>query len=273
MFAKKIMLSVLSLSLVSFGAIASTSCMKIKSSFSFERISEGSFSMGRIDSKYDSLDEEKLDQGIAVKISKSFDIMNKEVTQLQWFQVMNNNPATFSTPEYCEDHIFIGEQGLCPNNPVESVSWDDVQKYIAKLNNSHEGKFRLPTDAEWEYAARGKMTTTYSFGNDETDLESFAWFMDNSENTTHLVGQKFANPNGLYDVHGNVWEWVQDNYSETVQGGVDPQGPSIQDEELGRVIRGGSWLQPVTYMDSIFRTYMRQARRNYAVGFRLVRTL
>ena len=102
---------------------------------------------------------------------------------------------------------FTGDDNL----PVELVSWDDVQSFITKLNDK-EGttKYRLPSEAEWEYACRAGTTTRYSFGDNESELSDYAWYWDNSDSQTHPVGQKRANPWGLSDMHGNVWEWVQD---------------------------------------------------------------
>ena len=133
-----------------------------------------------------------------VRISKAFYLGKHEVTQGQWQKVMGNNPS-----------IFKGDAIL----PVENVSWEDVQEFIHKLN-AKEGdtKYRLPTEAEWEYAARARTATIYSFGNDERQLGEYAWYFPNSGNKTHPVGQKKPNAWGLHDMHGNVWEWVQDCY-------------------------------------------------------------
>ena len=195
----------------------------------FQKISAGSFTMGSPESeRYRGSDEAQ----VQVTISKPFEIMAKEVTQSQWVKVMGSNPSRFKSEDDCDDH----ENDMCPNHPVERVSWDEVQEYIGKLNkalglsgcdgtpSSSAGCYRLPTEAEWEYSARGGTTTAYSFGDDDSDLGDYAWYSGNSDNQTHQVGLKKANPKGLYDVHGNVWEWVQDKYRYTsnLPGGRDP---------------------------------------------------
>jgi formylglycine-generating enzyme required for sulfatase activity len=120
------------------------------------------------------------------------------------------------------------------NRPVETVSWEEVQMFLDKLNAMEDGKkYRLPTEAEWEYAARAGSTTAYSFGDDSSQLGKYAWFKDNAGNTTHPVGKLRPNAWGLYDIHGNVWEWVQDYwYGGTYAAGIagpmaDPQGPAL----------------------------------------------
>ena len=134
-----------------------------------------------------------------VTISRPFYLGKYEVTQAQWEAVMGNNPSRFDGR----------------NNPVEQVSWEDVRVFIARLN-AHEGhtRYRLPTEAEWEYAARAGSTSAYSFGDDAARLGQYAWYGDNSGKTTHPVGQKLPNAWGLHDMHGNVWEWVQGWYGD-----------------------------------------------------------
>jgi len=146
-----------------------------------------------------------------------------EVTQAQWQSVMGDNPSNFKR-EYL---------------PVENVSWDDVQEFVNKLNAATGRTYRLPTEAEWEYAARGggqSKKYKYSGSNDVGDV---AWYENNSEDTTHPVGTKNANELGIHDMSGNVWEWVSDWYGEF---GVGPQkNPKGPGEGSFRVIRGGGW--------------------------------
>ena len=138
--------------------------------------------------------------------------------------------------------------GLCPNYPVESVSWNNVQDYIAKLNSTtSKGRYRLPTEAEWEFAARGGTETAYSFGDDSSKLGEYACYSKNSGNQKNsgnhqtcpvgVIGLRKANPYGLYDMHGNVWEWVQDRYSKKLPGKTDP----LQTAGFNRIVRGGGW--------------------------------
>jgi len=139
----------------------------------------------------------------SVKIQTSFYLGIYQVTQREWKAIMGNNPSEFNGNDL----------------PVESISWNEVQDFIKKLNEKEgTNKHRLPTEAEWEYAARAGTTTRYSFGDDDSKLGEYAWYSENSGDKTHPVGKKGANPWGLYDVHGNVWEWVQDPWHDTYNG-------------------------------------------------------
>ena len=186
-------------------------------------------------------------------ISKPFYLGKYEVTQEQWVAVMGRNPARF------------------PNrhNPVERVSWDAVQEFIKRLN-AQEGhkRYRLPTEAEWEYAARAGTNTLYSFGDDVNELSKHAWCKDNAANTTHPVGQKLPNAWGLYDVHGNVWEWVQDWHGKlpTDQEIRDYHGPK---EGARRVNRGGCWDNVAKDCRSDSRYHGTPSYDYSFVGFRL----
>jgi formylglycine-generating enzyme required for sulfatase activity len=191
-----------------------------------------------------------------VRLSKAFYLGKYEVTQGQWQAVMGNNPSNFK-----------GNANL----PVESVSWDDMQEFIRKLNAKEGGtKYRLPTEAEWEYAARAGTTTAYSFGNDERQLGEYAWYATHSGNTTHPVGQKKPNALGLYDMHGNVWEWVQDWHGPYTAGAaVDPAGPV---SGSSRVSRGGGWPYDARYCWSVNRNNNAPGNRNDNLGLRLLST-
>jgi formylglycine-generating enzyme required for sulfatase activity len=160
-----------------------------------------------------------------VEITKPFYLQTTEVSQGQWKSVIGDNPSGFKD---CGDDC-----------PVEDVSWNDAQKFINKLNQM-EGtkKYRLPTEAEWEYACRAGTETSYSFGNDVKKLGEYAWYTENSKDQTHPVGKKKPNAWGLYDMHGNVGEWVQDWYGDySFKSVADPEGP---DNGMYRVFRGGS---------------------------------
>ena len=221
----------------------------------FVLIRAGTFQMGANDSSvYDS--EKPVH---TVRITQPFYLGKYEVTQGQWQTVMGNNPSQFT-----------GD----PNRPVENVSWDDAQEFIRRLNGREGGvMYRLPTEAEWEYAARAGTTTQWSFGDEVRQLDRYAWCYcyDIAGKQTHPVGQMQPNPWGLYDMHGNVWEWVQDWYGSYASGtAVDPAGPSWG---WDRVRRGGSWnwFNVLGLCSSGRRDSTPPGVRDSDLGFRLLR--
>ena len=145
-----------------------------------------------------------------------------------------------------------------------------MQEFIRRLNTKESGvTYRLPTEAEWEYAARAGTTTAYSFGNDKSQLSQYAWYGDNSGGQTHPVGKLKPNAWELYDMHGNVWEWVQDWYGPYTAGAaVDPEGPS---SGSNRVIRGGGWDDGAGNCRSTYRVNWPPGYRFGRLGFRLLR--
>lgn len=195
-----------------------------------------------------------------VAIKKPFYLSRYPVTQEQWQEVMGDNPS-----------YFRGEK-----HPVENVSWNEVQVFFSKLNaleNARENNqiFRLPTEAEWEYAVRAGTETAYFFGNDESKLKEYAWFLKNSGFETHPVGLKKPNPWGLYDIYGNVWEWVQDEYHISYKGApADGRAwenlfPSISIP--ARVRRGGGWNGNAGSCRSAERLFAAQDKRLNSLGF------
>jgi formylglycine-generating enzyme required for sulfatase activity len=193
-----------------------------------------------------------------VTISNPVYMQTTEVTQGQWQRVMGSNPSRFKD---CG--------GDCP---VEQVSWDDVQEFIRKLNGlERTDKYRLPTEAQWEYAARsGGKKEEWAGTSNESSLESYAWYDANSGGKTHPVARKQPNGLGLFDMSGNVWEWVQDWYGNYPAGSVtDPEGPSSGSY---RVVRGGSWFSDAGYCRSAYRGVIVPGDRNGSLGFRLLRT-
>ena len=248
-------------------------------SSAFRRVDNGGFTMGSPSTEQNRRFNENQ---VSVTITTSFEMMETEVTQKQWFSVMNNNPSHHKNSGDCNDHQVISGVKMCPNHPVENVSWDDVQDFIVALNNSLEltgcdgtpdsdsGCYRLPTEAEWEFAVRAGTTTAYFFGDSSSNLGSYAWYNENSGAKTHKVRQKSANPDGLYDVYGNVWEWVQDKRSNDLPGGTDP----LVTTGIGRVIRGGSVRDGVVWqLRSAHRADGGQGTPYVDVGFRLVKNL
>jgi formylglycine-generating enzyme required for sulfatase activity len=219
----------------------------------FVLIPAGSFMMGSDEASGDVSDNETPPH--QVRISKPFYLGKFEVTQTQWMAVMGDDPSKFKGSD----------------NPVEQVSWYDAQEFIERLNRREATeKYRLPTEAEWEYAARARTTGAYSFGNDAGELDIHAWYRDNSDEKTYPVGRKKPNPWGLYDIYGNVYEWVQDwfgYYSSAPT--TDPRGPS---SGLARVLRGGSWYNGAGDLRSASRTSLSPEIRYGTYGFRLAFT-
>jgi formylglycine-generating enzyme required for sulfatase activity len=192
-----------------------------------------------------------------VTISRPFYMQTTQVTQRQWAEVMGSNWSHFKDR---------GE-----NCPVENVSWDDVQSFIRELNIMEKtNKYRLPTEAEWEYAARAGTQTRFHSGDSESDLSRVGWYYGNSGGNTHPVGQKQPNAWGLHDIHGNVWEWCQDWYDDYPLGHfTDPFGPPSGSV---RVFRGGSWHSDAGVCRSAYRNFGDPGRCYSYLGFRLLRT-
>jgi formylglycine-generating enzyme required for sulfatase activity len=236
----------------------------------FVRVRAGSFMMGSSDNESGRYDDEKLH---LVQLTNDYEIQTTDVTQKQYYDVMGVNPSNFKNMENCpKTFMAVSGTTLCPNNPVESVSYNDVQNFLLRLNaNRKDGHFyRLPTEAEWEFAARAGTSTAYSFGNDASQLPLYAWYSGNSGNQTHEVAQLRPNALGLYDMHGNVWQWVQDWYGDYSNAGqMNPMGSSSGSY---RVIRGGSWNNVAQFTRSASRNYYAPSIRFYDLGFRLVRT-
>ena len=223
----------------------------------FVGIPPGEFLMGSTSRDADD-DEQPVTR---VRITKGFYLGKYEVTQAEWQAVMGNNPSHFAGCALC---------------PVERVSGEDVQDFIGRLNARSGGEsYRLPTEAEWEYAARaGTTTDTYAgditepWGNDPV-LNGIAWYAENSSGRTHPMGRKAPNGWGLYDMLGNVWEWVGDWYGAYPGGGVtDPAGPGSGSR---RVFRGGGWAYGARSCRSAIRLRLSPGSRFDYLGFRLLR--
>lgn len=223
----------------------------------FILIEPGCFQMGNIKPSTDRTVGETPSHKVCLQ--KSYYLGETEVTQKQWEDVMGTNPSKIKSYD----------------KPVDKVSWNDIQEFIEKLNAKDGGKyFRLPTEAEWEYAARAGSDDDYSFGDNPKNLPQYAWYGNlGYKGSTHEVAQKDPNKWGLYDMHGNVWEWVQDWYSPTYYSDSpanDPLGP-----ETGkyRVYRGGSFVGKPSELRSSVRYSALPMTRTQDVGFRLVRQL
>jgi hypothetical protein len=189
----------------------------------------GEFLMGYPDSDPDASDDEKPQHQVKVN---SFAIGKYPITQEQYQKVMGTNPSYFKNN---------------PQNPVENVSWNNAQAFCEKLSQITGKTYRLPTEAEWEYACRAGTTTRYYFGDDDNQLGNYAWYAKNSGGKTHPVGQKKPNGWGLYDMIGNVLEWCEDS-----------------------CLRGGSWYVNPYYCRSAYRYYFSRRDVSNDLGFRVV---
>ncbi len=277
----------------------------------FVPVKAGKFEMGSPDDEFGHYENENLHE---VLLTKDFEIQTTEVTQRQWFYVMGDNPSRFKPVVVRESVMFFLERDridddycpktaiiniikrsytLCPDHPVESVSWDDVQRFIEKLNKSSQVYvYRLPTEAEWEYAARegGRSTTPFNLG-ESISPDKVNYHSNRNRNryspynsmVPHGLsrGQTVAvgslgnrNALGIFDMHGNVGEWVQDWYGKYPKSGPrsftkDPKGPS---RGWTRLIRGGSWVDVAGDTRSAYRESRMESGYSSHTGFRLVRT-
>jgi formylglycine-generating enzyme required for sulfatase activity len=188
-----------------------------------------------------------------VTLTNAFYLGRYEVTQQQWFATMGSNPSSF--------------QGFSDSasRPVERVSWSTIQGYLSATG------FRLPTEAEWEYACRaGTNTPFYNGSTDDSTVGTLAWYFSNSGSQTRPVGRKLANAFGFHDMLGNVWEWVNDWYGGyTAEAQTNPTGPV---SASNRVSRGGAWNNGSLYVRSSSRLNVTPGSTNYLIGFRVART-
>jgi formylglycine-generating enzyme required for sulfatase activity len=196
-----------------------------------------------------------------VSIKRPFYLQDTPVTQRQWQQLIGKNPSNFK------------DGGK--NCPVELVSWEEAQLFINNLNEDEiTDVYRLPSEAEWEYVCRAGSDAEFSFGDDVERLDEFAWYSKNSERKTHPVGEKEPNAWGLYDMHGNVREWVEDDWHDNYRGAPD-DGMAWVNKPRGsyRVIRGGGWGDGARGCRSATRSSGRPGDRYFDVGFRLSRSV
>ena len=227
--------------------------------FNMKLVEAGMFQMG-------STSGDSSEQPVhSVTLTKDYYMGETEVTQALWYAVMGQSPTSDGDRPW--ERPWESTYGLGDQYPAYRVSWDDCQTFITKLNALTGVTFRLPTEAEWEYAAKGgKKSNGYTYAGSNT-IGDVAWYYNNSNSTTHAVGTKFANELGLYDMSGNVWEWCQDwygDYSSDVQ--TDPTGPSSGSD---RVLRGGSWDDGATICRVADRFYFTPTYRDNYRGFRL----
>ncbi|HMV68924.1 MAG TPA: formylglycine-generating enzyme family protein [Myxococcota bacterium] len=237
--------------------------MSFKTSF----IAPGNFTMGSPTTETDRFSDEG---PVEVRLSHGFELMQTEVTQSLWYAIEKTSPSSHQA---------------CGDCPVEKVSWYDAVRFANDLSRSMElgeayrkvGEttwelvpgstgWRLPTEAEWEYAARGGQRTLYSGGD---EVGSVAWYNGNSGGSTHAVGTLRPNGWGLYDMSGNVWEWVWDVYGSSLKGGLDP----VAGGAGARVYRGGCWGFTAALARVAYRNWWAPGRADDRLGFRLSRTV
>ena len=242
--------------------VETAECLAQGARFEFVGIPGGTFLMGSPDGIGESIEHPQHQVTLA-----PFYMGKYPVTQAQWQAVMGNNPSKFKGAE----------------RPVEQVAWNQCQEFVKKLNahpplsplnkgGSQGGwVFRLPTEAEWEYACRAGTETAYSFGDDPVPLGDYGWFDGNSGGETHPVGQKQPNAFGLYDLHGNVWEWVADTWHDNYDGA--PTDGSVWGnlgDGKAKVLRGGGYFNNPIPCRSAYRAGSRPCNLNNGFGLRVV---
>ncbi|MCP5501823.1 MAG: formylglycine-generating enzyme family protein [Leptospiraceae bacterium] len=241
----------------------------------FIYIPAGEFMMGQSPGDEEAFDREK--PAHKVRLTTGFYMSKYPLTQRDWLKIIEENPSSFKDDLNC---------------PVERVSWNDVQEFIKRLNEMEtpegdppegrlqegrlqEGrllrmKYRLPTEAEWEYAARAGSETKYYFGNEASELKNYAWYDENSDSKTHPVGEKLPNEFGLYDMLGNVWEWCEDWYDSEYYKKSPLENPFNGDKSDYKVYRGGSWYDHPLLTRVSFRVRDQGLDSFGSLGFRLV---
>jgi formylglycine-generating enzyme required for sulfatase activity len=229
----------------------------------------GSFTMGSPKSEIGfPAKTEKSEDQVNVTLSSGFWMAESELTQDQWQKLMGTSPwkAKYQVKEGSDF-------------PATYVNHEDAVSFCQKLTSEErtagrlpkDWKYSLPTEAQWEYACRAGTTTKFSFGEEIPQLADYGWFKENAfhqdEKYAHQVGLKKANPWGLKDMHGNVWEWCSDWYGDRLSGGQDPAGPPSGSY---RSIRGGSWGNYAAYCRSANRGFNAPGNRTSEIGFRIV---
>jgi formylglycine-generating enzyme required for sulfatase activity len=257
---------------------------EISLTFKMIKVPKGSFLMGSNDGRNNEKPVHKVD------IDYEFEIGKYPVTIGEYMTFVKDTNSNY--PEWLEEgneyNIHTGSKdyykkmNLEKNAPIIGVSWDNAKAYCKWLSQKSGKNYRLPTEAEWEYACRAGITTKWSFGDNEEELEKYAWYSKNSYDLgkkhpdygTHIVGDKKPNPWGLFDMHGNVWEWCEDdwvdNYNNTPRDG---SAYKSKDKNSLKVVRGGSWSGYAISSRSAFRSDWDRDYRSGGVGFRLLRTL
>ncbi|MBA2115638.1 formylglycine-generating enzyme family protein [Bremerella alba] len=241
----------------------------------FQSIPAGEFQMGREQSYKYVLDHTLIyagvDRAIRTEVPPhkvhlaSFSISMTEVTQQQWEAVMATRPW--------HEQLRVKEG---PQFPASYISWEDAVEFCRRLSEKEGRTYRLPTEAEWEYACRAETNTLYSFGDNSDELVDFGWFAENAnlvnQQYAHRVGRQKPNPWGLYDMHGNVWEWCHDFHAADYYAKSSVDNPTGPESGATHVIRGGSWHDSNTHARSMFRFGYPANEKKDKIGFRVVLT-
>ncbi|MGP0069268.1 MAG: formylglycine-generating enzyme family protein [Isosphaeraceae bacterium] len=249
-------------------------------------IPAGEFLMGSPDSDKDASDDEKPQH--RVRITQSFYLGMHQVTRGQFGRFVEATRYQTeaekdgkggygwdaSSNKWEQNPKFTWRSAgfeQTDNHPVVNVSWDDASAFCDWLSRQEGQPYRLPTEAEWEYACRAGTTTRFSFGDSENLLGQYAWYAANSTNQTHPVGEKKPNTFGLHDMHGNVWEWCSDGYEADYYKKSPASDPLGSEQAVLRVIRGGSWYNDPQSARSACRDWITPGFRSGSLGFRLAR--
>ena len=221
-------------------------------------IPAGSFVMGTPDTVRSTPNDSGQDKEKPARTiqMKSFSLGKYEVTQAEWVAIMGNNPSE--------------NEGT--NLPVDHVSWEMAQRFVEKLSQLTGKQYRLPSEAEWEYAARAGTSNEYYDSDEMASLDAYAWFGANSGKEAHAVGEKKPNHFGLYDMYGNVWEWTQDCWNPSYQGAPQTQAAWEEGDCEYRVNRGGSWSNVSRMLRSAFRSRFAPSLTSTYFGLRVARS-
>jgi formylglycine-generating enzyme required for sulfatase activity len=214
-------------------------------------VPSGSFLMGTKQDPFSQFGLQSDEQPQHTVSIRSFSLGKYEVTQEQWFSLMGNLPS------YSKGRSL----------PVEQVSWEDTQEYLKRLSKKTGKNYRLPSEAEWEFAARAGSKTAFSFGEDKELLGQYAWWEGNSQKSIQPVGGKLPNNFGLHDMHGNVMEWTQDCWNQNYIAAPTDGSAWVDGECSRRVMRGGSWFHPPNHLRSAYRFGGAASLNSY--GFRV----
>ena len=199
--------------------------------------------------------------GVFVKIPGTpVEMAVADITQAQWVALMGTNPSEFKGKSNCAEDYRKDPVAMCPNNPVERVTWTEIQTFLARMNTANDGyTYRLPSEVEWEKASGGPISTC------TLGIFLCAWYRDNATGQTRAVSTKAPNSLGVYDLYGNVWQFLQDEYTDVPPEPPGPGGGS------SRVIRGCAWNSPASLCENDRRFGVGSGDRQNYVGFRLVR--